>query len=403
MDRRSLMAAGAAAMLAGAARAEPERDVTARQDFDELWETMAARYCFFPMKATDWRRVKAVYGPRAYAAEDEAGFVETLRLAMSELYDAHTHLADPPDGSPRFPPYDLWVLPQDGLARVFDVQPASGAAAAGVRHGDVIVAVDGAPVFAAAAKLKPRCLARPDPAADLFALQSAAAGRRGLDRRLTVDGPGGRRDLLLTRPPGGEQAVGHRALAHDLGYIRIPSFGDTATVAQFDAALSDLRETRGLVIDVRGNGGGDTAVARPIMGRFIAERRPYATMRRRQGAGLSAPWTEWVEPRGPFRYAKPVVVLADRWSGSMAEGFPMGMRAAAGARIVGTPMMGLGAAVYQVHLDRTGIAGQYSGEPVYTPDGQPRWLLQPDVLVQPTTLERDEILEAAMADLTARR
>ena len=402
MDRRRMLAAGAATMLAGTARAEPERDVTARQDFDEFWETLAARYCFFPEKATDWRRVKALYGPKAYAAEDEAGFQTVLQAAMSELYDAHTHLADPPDGTPRFPPYDLWVLRQGDEARVLDVQPGSGAALAGVRHGDAIIAIERVPIFEAAARLAPKCLRRSDPAADRYALQSAAAGRRGKDRLLTVEGPSGRRELLLTRPPAADQAVSHRALAHDLGYIRIPTFADSAAVPQFDVALADLRETKGLIIDVRSNGGGDTAVAKPIMGRFIEARKPYATMRRRQGAGLSAPWTEWVEPRGPFRYAKPVTVLADRWSGSMGEGFPMGMRAVAGARIVGTPMMGLGAAVYQIHLDRTGIAGQYSGEPVYTPDGKPRWLLKPDLLVQPTTLDRDEILEAAIADLTPR-
>jgi carboxyl-terminal processing protease len=149
------------------------------------------------------------------------------------------------------------------------------------------------------------------------------------------------------------------------GLIVIRSFANDDLVRQFDAALTRLAGMKGLIIDVRYNGGGDTAVARPIMGRFIAQRRPYALMRRREGASLSAPWTEYVDPRGPFTYTKPVVVLCGPWSASMAEGFPMGMRAIGAARIVGARMMGLGAAVYDFTLDRTGLRGEYSAEPVY--------------------------------------
>jgi carboxyl-terminal processing protease len=165
-----------------------------------------------------------------------------------------------------------------------------------------------------------------------------------------------------------------------VGIIRIRSFGQPSAVAQFDAALAALAGVKGIVIDVRGNGGGDTAIARPIMGRFTAQRQPYAQMRRRQGAGLGPAWTEFVEPRGPL-CTLPVAVLVDRWSASMAEGFPMGMKALCGARIVGQPMMGLGAAVFPLRLDRTGISLQYSAEPVYDVTGARRDRLVPDVTV----------------------
>ncbi|HBI19801.1 MAG TPA: peptidase S41, partial [Brevundimonas sp.] len=145
------------------------------------------------------------------------------------------------------------------------------------------------------------------------------------------------------------------------------------------------------------NGGGDTAVARPIMGRFITETKPYARMRRREGRGLSDFWTETVEPRGPFTYTRPVVVLTNHWSGSMAEGFPMGMRGLGRATIVGTPMMGLGAAVFPITLDRTGLKAQYSAEPVYDMQNRPRWLMQPDIVV----LDGADILAAGRRVLAA--
>lgn len=79
----------------------------------------------------------------------------------------------------------------------------------------------------------------------------------------------------------------------------------------------------------------------------------------------------------------------------MAEGFPMGMRAITGARIVGTRMMGLGAAVFSIRLDRTGIGAQYSAEPIYDVNDQPRWRLTPDLETTPGA----DILAAGIADL----
>ena len=82
----------------------------------------------------------------------------------------------------------------------------------------------------------------------------------------------------------------------------------------------------------------------------------------------------------------------------MAEGFPMGMRGIGRAAIVGTPMMGLGAAVFALRLDRTGIQAQYSGEPVYDVAGRPRWSLRPDVEVA----NGADILAAGVAALQSR-
>lgn len=405
--RRGALAAGGAwlaplaAQAAAPASAVPASDGRAEQDFDELWRTLKDRYCFFEEKATDWAAVRRLYRPLAIAARTEAEFQGVLGRVLSELYDPHTRLDASPEGSPRFPPFDLWTEPRGGEAVVVAVMAGSGATEAGLRAGDVITHVEGLTVAEATAARRPRCLRPPDPEAELYALQTAVAGIRGRDRRLTVRrGAEPARQLVVGRPAGGgqEASVSHRRLDGGFGYIRIAGFAEEAAVERFDRALAELAETRGLVLDVRRNGGGDTAVARPIMGRFISERRPYAKMRRRQGRGLGPAWTEFVDPRGPFTYGRPVVVLTDRWSASMAEGFPMGLRSLVGARIVGTPMQGLGAAVYALRLDRTGVQAQYSAEPVYAVDGAPRWRLRPDVTAAQDG-DTDGILSAGLAEL----
>ena len=376
---------------------EPMHDTTFAQDFDELWSTLGARYCFFADKLTDWGRVRSLYRPMAIAAQSREDFTEIVRRVLTELYDPHTHLSDPPDGAQRFPLYDLYAERRGAEIVVGAVKDNSAAADAGVQIGDVVVSLDELPIDVAVGEIMPRCLRHPCPVADAYSINAAIAGRTAMARAMVVRrGDGVPRAVALPLKQAAPQAdVSSRLLETGAGYIRIRSFENTDTIAAVDVALEPLRTARGLIIDVRDNGGGDTAVARPIMGRFITQPAPYAHMRRRAGRGLSPPWLETVQPRGPFTFDAPVVVLCNHWSGSMAEGFPMGMRDIGRARIVGTRMMGLGAAVFAINLDRTGIGAQYSAEPVYDTHDAPRWELRPDVEVA----AGDDILAAGMRDL----
>src|SRR4051812_32554648 len=95
VTRRGIL--GGAGALGGASlmAVAPMPDVTFVEDFDELWRTLAERYCFFADKRTDWNRVRTLYRPQAVAAPSSEAFVEVVRLVLAELYDAHTHLSDP--------------------------------------------------------------------------------------------------------------------------------------------------------------------------------------------------------------------------------------------------------------------------------------------------------------------
>src|SRR5512147_2355199 len=150
MPSRRLFCAGAAAsaFATPAFAAAPPRDVTLAQDFDELWETLRDRYCFFPDKRTDWTDVRRLYRPQAANAQSGDDFTEIARRVLCELYDAHTHLADAPNGTPRFPLFDLLAERRDGGVRIAAVQDESAAADAGLRIGDTVLSVDGQPIEA---------------------------------------------------------------------------------------------------------------------------------------------------------------------------------------------------------------------------------------------------------------
>jgi carboxyl-terminal processing protease len=400
LNRRAFCGAGVLLLASTAIAKAPPPDITFQQDFDELWETLRDRYAFFGEKATDWDRVRAIYRPQlAMIGDDEDRWKRLVNAVTNELYDAHTHFTTPEPGLPRWPLSDLMVEQASNGVRIKAVREDSAASDAGIRIGERVLAINGMPFQRATALRMPRALRRPDAAARDYAINAAIGGNRERERRLLLaDASGRTRDLVLpykavaNRPP----IIGKR-LGGGIGYIAITTFADYDAPKQFDAALEALKDSRGLVLDTRYNGGGDTSVAKPMMGRFISERKPYALMRRRSGRsiGLTDPWTEYVDPQGPFTYTRPVVVLTNHWSGSMAEGFPMGMRGIGRARIVGTPMMGLGAAVFPLRLNRTGMEVNYSAEPVYDVWGRPRWHMHPDVHVP----EDRDIIEAGLNEL----
>lgn len=369
------------------------------EDFEQLWSFVEAEYPFFTHKSTDWQRVRVEGLAAAQAASDELAFLHVLEWTLDQLYDPHCMLGTNADDSWRPVPGDLWVEQVDDRVLVTAVQRGSPAETAGVRIGQVVTAIDGRSIEEAIALRYPSTLEPGVEAAEAWALLSAAAGTHAGPHAITVETPTGTQTLSWPSGQDPLPPVRSHELAPGVGYIAISSFTSPEIVDAFDDALEEFRNHDALVLDVRSNRGGDTAVARPIMGRFVDSRTPYAKMARRQGPTLGPTWDEFVEPRGPWTFEGEVVVVVDRLSISMAEGFAMGMRGMGRAKIVGTQMAGLGAAIGRVNLPHLQITAQISTEPVYAVSGQPRWELRPDVVVGVTDIadDPDPFLATALA------
>ena len=359
-------------------------------------------YAFLPVKATDWNAVISALMPRARATRDDTAWLHLLEEALDALYDGHAQLNTNAPDSWRPVPYGLWVQPNHGRYVVTAVQRGSLPERTGVRPGDELVAIDGVPVSQLYESRRPRFLTRADPVADEWALASAVAGRHNSRYEVRIRRAG--RESVLT-PSGTAPArddVEWKRVGSDVGLIAISTFApNRGVVPAFDRALEALRNTRGLIVDVRSNAGGDTVIARPIIGRFITARTQYAWMTSRDGPGLGPRRPEFVDARGPWTYSAPVVVLVDRFSVSMAEGFAMALSGLGRARIVGTRMARLGAAVGRIELPYSRIAVQISTEPVYAIDGTPRWELEPDIVINPQgrANRNDPFIAAAIEEI----
>lgn len=354
-----------------------------QKDFDYFWTTINENYCYFDKKQTDWPRVRTYYAAKLPGISSRAQFVRLLENALNELYDHHASLSTNLPDSRRLLPTgtDAWAQYQQGKAVVVAVRAGYGAERSGLRPGMEVVAINDVPIAQAVLPLLGHCLKTIDEAARETALNQALAGTHTTPRKLTVRAQGRKRNLYPDVPTSQLEHTQYVGLLESremggVGYIKLHnSLGDNRLMAAFDSTLDALAATSGLILDLRETpSGGNSTVARAIMGRFITQEQPYQrhelTAEERE-FGIKRSWIELVSPKGG-PYTRPLVVLVGHWTGSMAEGITIGLDAMHRAAIVGTEMARLNGAINSYRLPNSSFGFNIPNERLYRVDGLPR-------------------------------
>ena len=386
-----LALAAAPAVCAPAVRAQAPPDSAAfGADFDAMWTFVADDYAYPERVVADWPAVRRLYRPEAVAAPTRRAFVGVLERALAELADAHAHLGTNTPESPRLVPSGSdvraeWNEVEVGIREAFvrDVRAGSEAERTGLLPSARIDSLDGRSIREATDARLPRTRTRVDEATDNWALNAALAGRHGRPVRLVLsDGQS------LTFTPGETQLpdglLTFEVRPDSIGVVRIlNSLGDARLIAAWDSALVALRGTRGLILDLRDTpGGGNTVVARGLMGRLVADERPYQRHERpseERETGVRHTWLELVSPRGPFTYTAPVAVAVGPWTASMGEGIAIGLDGMCRAAVTGLPMAGLLGALGETRLPNTGIVVRIPTERLTHVEGYPREAFMPSL------------------------
>ncbi len=262
---------------------DPETVSNAKTVFEEAWYIVEDDY-YGELPSSQ---------QRIYAA---------VRGMLATLDDAHTIFVEP---APRQLERDDLRGSYGGIGAVLSLNPEgeivlspfreSPAAEAGILDGDVLLAVDGL---------------RLTPDMDLSTdVVTRIRGEVGTDVQLTVRRDGVELDVLITRQVIKTPSVTWEMLdqAPTLGYVRIQSFTGR-TDEELGEALTDLLETQnaqGLILDLRGNGGGLLQAAIDVSGQFLDGGTVLYENRRGQeekfypassgGAGLDVPLTVLVD------------------------------------------------------------------------------------------------------------
>lgn len=319
-------------------------------NFERFWRAMDAVYPYFELKGVDWDAVYEANAPRVAAAESEEAYRQIVAEILSELDDLHTRVNGV--SSPMACCFAV-TTEIDGQAVV--TRSGAQATEAGLVPGAQIVAVDGRPVEERVQDYLQR-YGSGSPGSRQEAFIHLLALYDGNDA-LTVnfiDVQGQEQSVVLrfTEPsqpaepePDSAPLITAERLDSGIAVIRIPTFSNRDghdLVAEFDAALDSVFNAPGLILDLRGNGGGSTMYSDRIAGRFFDETfvygREYFRHRLPQRLWRSQ-FNYTVKSRAPM-YTGPVAVITDWTNASTAENFLAAMVDSGRAFIVGQTTAG---------------------------------------------------------------
>lgn len=200
---------------------------------------------------------------------------------------------------------------------------------------------------------------------------------------------------------GANQLIFWGTLEHNIGYLLIGQFAGYSEEELKEAlteALNALKDTDGMIIDIRGNLGGFDQFALEAAGRFINENQLAWTVRARSKYHFTPPQKVMVQATGPIQYTKPLVILTSLATSSAAELFAIALQQRQDTKLVGETTNG----IFSTMLDKTlpnGWRFTLSNERVAGPDGTIYEAVGIPVDIQiplPNLSERNEGIDPAL-------
>ena len=220
------------------------------------------------------------------------------------------------------------------------------------------------------------------------------------------DYPANFSDTLLRRYLGTDymiaSGISYRILDDNIGYLRYDSFNDAIGEGNLDEVFMHMMLCRGIILDIRSNGGGMLTNAEKLAARFCQQRTLVGYHRHKTGPGhsdFSAMEPLYLEPSANIRWNKPVVLLTNRHVYSAANEFAVYMRAFPLVTIVGDHTGGGAGMPFNSSLPN-GWNVRFSAVPMYDAQAQSaEFGIDPDYNVQQTDTDfargDDTIIEFA--------
>ncbi len=338
----------------------PEEKILNIKSFDYIWDTVKDKHWDASMNGVDWNGIKDELRPKVEAASSK----DEARAVMQDLVSRlnQSHFAVFSEDAYRGMKQDGHAEEEEGkglpdgwaglIVRVVDGDPlivmvdkGSPADLAGVKSGWVVLKVDGR-------KLKPLLNDIAEEITDekekRVVVSSVAnnvlEGYKDEEKSiLFLDGSRKKHELILnlSEKKGEKSVFGNlppmyvwieaMKLDGNIGYIAFNNFlspGRLMTV--YNEAMTDFMNAKGIILDLRGNGGGIAAMAMGMAGWLIEDKETYLGKMYMRGSELKLV----IYPRANA-FKGPVAILVDELSGSASEFLAGGLKDLGRARIFG--------------------------------------------------------------------
>lgn len=319
--------------------------------FETVWETVNTTHYDPTFGGVDWRALHRLYRPQIVAIENENDFCNTTNKMLFALNVSHLLVVEPEELKIRMPSVfaegtiGLDVRWLDDQAVITSVAPLSPAHRAGLRSGFVIVGVGGTsierivqreadilvPPFNRrnrrsniASYILGRICGRPDTSVAIKYRDKHEIMHEKILKRVSR---GSGRIIADALPPFFIEFEAKR-FKNGIAYVRFNHFADPV-VGQFVAALESMRDTKGMIVDLRSNPGGYFRILNRMAECLLNEKTLFYQLRYRDRT------VDTIIHPSARPYKKPLVVLIDETSLSSSELFAACMQAVNRAVIVG--------------------------------------------------------------------
>ncbi|HET9101441.1 MAG TPA: S41 family peptidase [Acidobacteriaceae bacterium] len=311
--RRSLLFVVVFLVVCGAAGAFLDRNVGAQTSSDQSNLRESLKQFTNVYSIVEQNYAEPMTKDRVNTAIYDGAIPDMLHVLdpHSNFYDPKAFAAMREEESGKYYGIGMEIMQQND--KIVVVNPFEGTPSykAGIRPGDVILAVNGKPINGTGPDGKP--------------VKKATT----LDVANMLKGPKGTPvDVTIAREGRPEPIVFHliraeipRAsvdLAYDIqpgiGYMHIKDFAEEETGQEVLNALQKMSPLHGLVIDLRGNPGGLLSEAVSVSGDFLQKGQVIVSQR-----GRAFPPITYRATRGEQTRNYPIVVLVNRGTASAAE------------------------------------------------------------------------------------
>jgi carboxyl-terminal processing protease len=279
-----------------------------------------------------WQAWDLVHKQYVVQPVDDAALMRgAIRGMLDSLGDPHTSYLDPEEystlstalqGEENYEGIGAWVDPSGEYLSIISPMPGSPAEKAGLRTGDLVIGVDGEDVTGI----------------DGEVVRKRIIGPAGTQVMLTILREGKEPfDVTLTRASINVPTVEGRMLEDEIAYVRISIFADD-TKDELRRSLEELldQNPKGLVLDLRGNGGGFLVSAIDVASEFM---KSGVIVHEEYGDGTRQTFEV---RRGGLATKIPMVVLINEGSASASEIVAGALQDHGRAKLIGMPSFGKG-------------------------------------------------------------
>ena len=240
------------------------------------------------------------------------------------------------------------ITVQDDYVTISDIEEGKPAERAGLKVGDIITKVDGEDINGESSK-----------AVTLISNTSKNS------TILTILRDNETFDVEIEKEEIKSDSVESEMISSDVGYIRLKNFNEDSST-EFIDALTELKNNgmKGLIFDLRSNGGGFLTEAENIASQFIPKDKVITTLNNKfnkEKTSLS---------KGGIAEDIPVVLLVNKNTASASEVVTGALRDYGIATIVGTNTYGKGVAQSTYKIRSTDGALKLTIDSFYTPNGE---------------------------------